>query len=1005
MEELIRKRDLEGLKKYFATSRESFSDLLYNEFRGLCLKQTAVQTLQDMFEVSGIGRCERLFGILEENMYQFKQSPLVETSQTPILRMCNDLLKRLSRSAETSFCGRILFFLSRYLPLSEKSGLNLMGHFNTQNVTKFDTSDTQPVDLINTSDEEIETGEIKETKDISIPVDHALYSMFWQMQFFFSNPIICFDRQQWATFQKNTTVVLGVFSSYKLEKSGSDDDDSEKKKMDCENIYALIDESDTYFAKYLTNPKLLQLQLNDSQFRRYFLIQFIILCQFVTSKTKQKNTSLNDDQTKFINESQEKCYRLLRETHPKGAHFAESVKHILQRELEWAEWKSESCPNMADLADKQPMQPYKKENCGFRMHVLYRRPRTTFDPSVIDIGTTELTKLWSIEPDLLSACKNERRKFTPFLVNFLRDPIDELDPEQQVEDQYKSTRDPAFQFRACRLLMVESSQYISAQSQQTLSIPQFLDNVILRTGKIMDEFRTELQDREERQARKAVEESLLRNRSNGVEGKKNEVPNVQIYPVSYFWNAVILSCSFYNAAKYRGFKDGDDKEARLSRRRRMMERTEISSDEEESPVSDDRISDASGGEYEIEDILRMKAKEYLQKLHECGKTEDEVGETLKNDAANRAGTLYRQLADLVELYDEEEVAHRGHRFTPLSVAMSPCEKYVVSSGKDSRIIKYDIAARKIVGIIRRTKSGGKDQNAHYGHIFSISVSPDGKFIVSGGYDAIIKVWDFITMVHFFDLKGHRGPITALCFQLRTNFLFSASRDRSVKLWDLDQKGLVDTMYGHHDSVVALSALQKQRVVTAGRQDKSCRLWKVEDETQLLFNGNSTCISMDCVSMLNDDHFVSGSTDGSLYVWSIWKKKPLVIRSLVHGMRAPGIPRWVVCISAVPFSGEYFIHLVATGSDDGELKLWKIGADFKSIFQTGFINDVRFSMTGSFLSVAVGQEHRDGRWWVEKKARNQIVIIPTNIDREVRRTETNGIRLIESTSSSGDDDDV
>ncbi|VDM59749.1 unnamed protein product [Angiostrongylus costaricensis] len=446
------------------------------------------------------------------------ESPLVETSQTPILRMCNDLLKRLSRSAETSFCGRILFFLSRYLPLSEKSGLNLMGHFNTQNVTKFDTSETQPVDLINASDDEIETGEIKEARDVNIPVDHALYSMFWQMQNFFSNPVICFDKQQWDVFQKNSTDVLGVFSSYKLEKSGIDDDDNGRKRVvDSDNVCALIDETDTYFAKYLTNPKLLQLQLNDSQFRRYFLIQFIILCQYISSKMKQRNASLSDDQAKFVNESQEKCYRLLRETHPKGGHFAESVKHILQRELEWAEWKSESCPSMADLADKQPMQPYKK------------RPRTTFDPSLVDIGTPELTKLWSIEPDLLSACRNERRRFTPSLASFLRDPLDELDPEQQVEDQYnvwmfssiklyRSTRDPAFQFRACRLLMVESSQYISAQSQQTLNIPQFLDNVIIKTGKNMDEFRAELQDREVRQARKAVEESLLRNRSNGIEG-------------------------------------------------------------------------------------------------------------------------------------------------------------------------------------------------------------------------------------------------------------------------------------------------------------------------------------------------------------------------------------------------------------------------------------------------------------------------------------------------------
>uniref|UniRef100_A0A7I4Y5S1 WD_REPEATS_REGION domain-containing protein n=1 Tax=Haemonchus contortus TaxID=6289 RepID=A0A7I4Y5S1_HAECO len=458
----------------------------------------------------------------------------------------------------------------------------------------------------------------------------------------------------------------------------------------------------------------------------------------------------------------------------------------------------------------------------------------------------------------------------------------------------------------------------------------------------------------------------------------------------------------------RGLKDGDDKEARLSRRRRMMERTEISSDDEVS-VASDKVSDASEGEYEIEDVARIKAKEYLQKLHESGKTEEEIGETLKEDAAVKAGTLRRQLADLAELRDEEEIAYRAHRFTPLSVAISPCGKFVISSGKESSIVKYDITARKVVGTIKRTKAGGEGQKAHYGHILVLAISSDGKYIASGGHDAVLKIWDFNTLAHVRDFKGHRAPITALCFQLKTNCLFSASRDRSVKLWDLDQMGLVDTMYGHQDVVMGVSALQKQRVVTAGRQDRSCRLWKVEDESQLLFNGHTTCISMDCVAMLNDEHFVSGSADGSLCVWSIWKKKPLVVRPLIHGQRAPGDPRWVVCISAVPFS-----DLVATGSDDGELKLWKIAADFKSVSQVfayevpGFINDVRFSVDGSLLALAAGQEHRDGRWWVDKEARNQVIVLPVhygqeNGEEETRLRNTTDVRA-EMTDSEEDEED-
>lgn len=41
-----------------------------------------------------------------------------------------------------------------------------------------------------------------------------------------------------------------------------------------------------YFAKYLTSQKLLELQLSDTNFRRYVLLQFLILFQYLTSTVK-----------------------------------------------------------------------------------------------------------------------------------------------------------------------------------------------------------------------------------------------------------------------------------------------------------------------------------------------------------------------------------------------------------------------------------------------------------------------------------------------------------------------------------------------------------------------------------------------------------------------------------------------------------------------------------------------------------------------------------------------
>ena len=49
--------------------------------------------------------------------------------------MCNNLLRRLSKAQNTVLCGRISLFLARFLPLDDRSGLNLPAAVNTSNTT------------------------------------------------------------------------------------------------------------------------------------------------------------------------------------------------------------------------------------------------------------------------------------------------------------------------------------------------------------------------------------------------------------------------------------------------------------------------------------------------------------------------------------------------------------------------------------------------------------------------------------------------------------------------------------------------------------------------------------------------------------------------------------------------------------------------------------------------------------------------------------------------------
>lgn len=65
--------------------------------------------------------------------------------------------------------------------------------------------------------------------------------------------------------------------------------------------------------------------------------------------------------------------------------------------------------------------------------------------------------------------------------------------------------------------------------------------------------------------------------------------------------------------------------------------------------------------------------------------------------------------------------------------------------------------------------------------------------------------------------------------------------------------------GHQDAITSIDALNKERAITAGGRDNSLRVWKIPEESQLIFNGHQG--SIDCVRLINEDHFVSCGDDG------------------------------------------------------------------------------------------------------------------------------------------------
>jgi WD40 repeat protein len=83
-------------------------------------------------------------------------------------------------------------------------------------------------------------------------------------------------------------------------------------------------------------------------------------------------------------------------------------------------------------------------------------------------------------------------------------------------------------------------------------------------------------------------------------------------------------------------------------------------------------------------------------------------------------------------------------------------------------------------------------------VFSVSFSPDGKFLASGSWDNKVKVWEVGSWREVATLRGHGGSVWSVTFSPDGKFLASGSGDGTVKVWEVGSWREVATLRGHEE---------------------------------------------------------------------------------------------------------------------------------------------------------------------------------------------------------------
>ncbi|KAJ3512273.1 hypothetical protein NLJ89_g3610 [Agrocybe chaxingu] len=413
--------------KYYDALRDKLDLALAFTEQDACEQTFPFTVLQDLLETQTIASCSHIFSWIEARATRLTEGMVPQKGKALILlRTLNDLLRRLSKTGTTTiFCGRILTFLSGVFPLGERSGVNLRGEYGPtwEGVqfapkTKKDNDRDMKIDEPSAPESKEEpSGDDKMQVDATKPLTpqekkEEFYNTFWSLQLYFSKPPIFANKGSFTDFREAVNKVMPIIKEATAKerammgsRGGANAGILKRKREPDEETNF----TEYFFAKFLTSPDLLDLEVADTHFRRQFLFQLLILLNHLSNFTKaakgawttarnrslQMEFTLEDSEAQWVQESTTKVVEELRQTTPNGRIFADTACAILEREKNWVKWKNELCTPF----DKEPWsEEVDGQKVGLVESTRHIRENLRQPPPEWKwaLGTESLTEIWEM---------------------------------------------------------------------------------------------------------------------------------------------------------------------------------------------------------------------------------------------------------------------------------------------------------------------------------------------------------------------------------------------------------------------------------------------------------------------------------------------------------------------------------------------------------------------------------------------------------------------------------
>jgi WD40 repeat protein len=260
-----------------------------------------------------------------------------------------------------------------------------------------------------------------------------------------------------------------------------------------------------------------------------------------------------------------------------------------------------------------------------------------------------------------------------------------------------------------------------------------------------------------------------------------------------------------------------------------------------------------------------------------------------------------------------------------SVSFSPNGERLATGGDDGLVRVWDMRGQLLAKL-----------QGHQGSIRSVHFSPDSQLLASAGDDNIVRVWDMRGQL-LAKLQGHQGSIRSVSFSPNNQLLASAGDDGIVRVWDMRGQ-LLAKLQGHQVSIRSVHFSPNSQLLASGGGDNIVRVWNLQNQQVMELKGHQNSITG--VSFSPSGQLIASTDENNTArLWNLQGQQ-------LQEWETQQIKPWGVAFSP---DGQQ----LATAGGDGTVRFWDLQGNELERFvgHQGPIRSLSFSLDGQLIASA------------------------------------------------------